>query len=151
MLEEAFDGLKKENLNVMKENIDLRERNKYLSLIMSDLNVKKDQEQEIRSLITAIKLLQDDNKQKQPEDRQTAFWHTIPSSFKSRAAPAYQPNIGSVETSNEFELLSDDENDDTRPDIYSYCLKTKETTKAHLISISEASPIHRKRTPMFIP
>ena len=40
----------------MKENIDLRERDKYLLLIMSDLSVKlKDQEQEIKSLITAIK------------------------------------------------------------------------------------------------
>ncbi len=93
MFEEAFDGLKKENLKVMKENIDLREGDKYLSIIMSDLSVKlKDQDQEIKSLTIAIKLLlQHDNKQSQPEDRQTAPWHTIPSSeFKSRAAPAYQ-------------------------------------------------------------
>ena len=56
VLEEALDGLKKENFKVMKENIDLREKDKYLSLIMSDLSVKlKDQEQEIKSLITAIK------------------------------------------------------------------------------------------------
>ena len=30
VLEEALDGLKKENLKVMKENIDLRERDKYI-------------------------------------------------------------------------------------------------------------------------
>ena len=134
VLEEALDGLKKENLKVMKENIDLRERDKYLSLIMSDLSVKlKDQEQEIKSVIAAIKLLQDDDKQNQPEDRQTAFWHTIPSSeVKSRVAPTYQPNIGSVETSNQFELLSDDENDDTRPDIFQAKSQNQGTTKAHL-------------------
>ena len=34
VLEQAVDGLKKENLKVMKENIDLRERDKYLSLII---------------------------------------------------------------------------------------------------------------------
>jgi cell division protein FtsB len=79
MFEEALEGLNKENLKVIKENIDLQERDKYLSLIMSDLSVElKDQEQEIKSLIAAIKLLQDDNKQNKQEDRQT--YHTIISS-----------------------------------------------------------------------
>ncbi len=159
VLEEALDGLKKENLKVMKENIDLRVRYKYLSLIMSDLSVKlKDQEQKIKSLITAIKLLQDDDKQNQPEDRQTAFWHTIPSSeVKSRVAPTYQPNIGSVETSSQFELLSDDENDDTRPDIFQAKSQNQGKQRKHTCEgkqqkhTSEASPIQHKRTPMFIP
>ena len=39
-VEEAFESLRKENLRIIKENIDLRERNKYLSLIVSDSNVK---------------------------------------------------------------------------------------------------------------
>jgi hypothetical protein len=94
MFEEALEGLNKENLKVIKENIDLQERDKYLSLIMSDLSVElKDQEQEIKRLITAIKLLQGDNKQNkqnQQEDRQTTSWHTIPPpKVKSRAAPAH--------------------------------------------------------------
>ena len=39
-VEEAFESLRKENLRIIKENIDLRERDKYLSLIVSDSNVK---------------------------------------------------------------------------------------------------------------
>ncbi|XP_028419141.1 uncharacterized protein LOC114544845 [Dendronephthya gigantea] len=98
VFEEAFEVLKKENLKVMKENIDLRERDKHLSLIMSDLSIKvKEQELEIKSLVTAIKLLQDDSKKNHPD---------------VQSAPTTQSNIRNVDTSNQFEVLSDIENDD---------------------------------------
>ena len=76
-VEEAFESLRKENLRVIKGNIDLREGDKYLSLFVSDLNVKlKGQEQEIKSFVTTIMLLQDD-KRNQPEKKLTTTWHSI--------------------------------------------------------------------------
>ena len=54
-------ALQKEIQNLKKENEQLRERNVNISFIMSDLHTKvKDVEDEKKSLITAIKLLQAD-------------------------------------------------------------------------------------------
>ncbi|CAB4030874.1 Hypothetical predicted protein [Paramuricea clavata] len=84
-----------EIVNLKTENNDLRERNTNISYIMSDLRTKiKDVENEKRSLITALKLLQADSNsdlEKRCQDESGLGDETIQANPPSSDQPPNQP------------------------------------------------------------
>ena len=95
--DQCISSLQAEIVNLKTENNDLRERNTNISYIMSDLRTKiKDVENEKRSLITALKLLQADSnsdleKRCQNETESELGDETIKANPPSSDQPPNQP------------------------------------------------------------
>lgn len=115
--EGAVNDLKKEKSKLIQENLDLRERNLNLSLIMSDLNTKvKHLEQEKDSLVTALTLQKQDYQHSLNNLNQHSLTSETTNSLQTVKANKYkrrqcQANeaTGSqgVNTKNRYEILSE--------------------------------------------
>lgn len=111
---DMINNFKREIYELKQENMELRERNTTLSYVMADLQTKvKDTENEKNSLITAIKLLQQDLIQPSGNQEQVDTWQTVQRKKTNVIKPATNVTRKTSDTKvtnnyvNRYEVLSD--------------------------------------------
>ena len=112
ILECSISDLKRDKMRLMQDNYELRERNLNLCLVTSDLNTRiKDLERERDSLVTALKLQQQDLEQNQHNNiTHSGKWQAKIASRKKEDRSKQQ----NLNLQNKFTFLCDELGDENK-------------------------------------